>query len=63
MYYYFAFTNADPMQTAFKEAEITIEEMRKRYVGTWVQTGDEEHDADRVSDIWTSDRAKNYFAE
>ena len=32
-------------------------------VGTWIQTGDEDHDTDRVNDIWTSEQAKKYYTE
>lgn len=60
-YYYFAFANGDPMRTSFKENEISIEEMRKRFVGTWVQMGEEEYDADRVNDIWTTEQANAYY--
>ncbi len=60
-YYYFAFTNDDPMRTSFKENEISIEEMRKTFIGTLVQTGDEPHDVERVFDIWTEEQAKAYY--
>ena len=60
-YYYFAFANADPMRTAFSAEEISIEEMRSRFVGTWVNCGDEDYDAERVVDVWTQDRAREYF--
>ena len=61
MFYYFAFTNADPLRTSFKENEISLEEMRKQFIGTWVQTGDEDHDCDRVADIWTTAQATAYY--
>lgn len=60
-YYYFVFTNDDPMQTAYKESEISIEEIKKRFVGDFIQTGDEPHDISRVSDIWTEKQVKAYF--
>ena len=63
MYYYFAFANDDPLKTAFNENEITVDEMRERFVGSWVRVGDDEHDVNQVSDIWTSDQAKKYFEE
>ena len=60
-YYYFAFTNGDPVRTSFKENEINIEEMREQFVGTWVKTGDEDHDTGRVNDIWTTEQANAYY--
>lgn len=61
MYYYFAFAYADPTRSSFKESEISIEEMRKRFIGEWIRTGDEPHDIERVTDIWTSAQAKAYY--
>jgi hypothetical protein len=61
MYYYFAFTNADSLRTSFKENEISLEEMRKQFIGTWVRTGDEEYDCDRVADIWTTAQTNAYY--
>ncbi len=60
-FYYFAFTNNDPMRTSFKENEISIEDMKKQFVGTWVKTGDEDYDTDRVNDIWTTEQANAYY--
>ena len=60
-YYYFAFTNGDPMRSSFKENEISIENMKKQFVGTFIRTGDEDHDFDRVADIWTEAKAKAYY--
>lgn len=60
-YYYFAFANDDPMRTTYTESELTVEEMRKRFVGTWVQTGDEPHDVARIADIWTAEQAARYY--
>ena len=59
--YYFAFTNDDPLRTAYQENEISIEEMRKQFVGTFIRVGDEENDVNRVSDIWTEDQVKAYY--
>ena len=61
MYYYFAFTNDDPMRTSFRENEITIEEMKTRFIGKAIQTGEEDHDYSIVSDIWTEAQAKAYY--
>lgn len=60
-YYYFAFNDDDPMRTSYTESDMTIEEMRKMFVGTFIQVGDEPHDINRVADIWTAEQAKNYF--
>jgi hypothetical protein len=61
--YYFAFANDDPMRTAYNEAEMSIEEMRKKFVGEFIQTGDEAHDISRVVDIWTQAQANAYYNE
>ena len=61
MYYYFAFTNDDPMRTSFRENEITLEEMKTRFIGKAIQTGEEDHDYSMVSDIWTEAQAKAYY--
>ena len=61
MYYYFAFTNDDPMRTSFRENEITLEEMKTRFIGKAIQTGDEEHDYSIVTNIWTEAQAKAYY--
>lgn len=60
-YYYFAFFNDDPMRTTYAENEISIEEMRKRFVGDFVTIGDEPHDISRIADIWTEEQAKAYY--
>lgn len=60
-YYYFAFTNGDPMRTSFRESEISIEELRKQFAGTWVSVGDEEHDTALICDIWTETQARAYY--
>jgi len=62
-YYYFAFADDDAMRSTFTEEEISIEEMRERFVGSFIRVGDEEYDVSRVSDIWTEEQAKAYFAE
>ena len=59
-YYYFTFTNDDPLRSSFKEDEISIEDMRKNFVGNFVHAGDEPHDVARVADIWTEAQAKAY---
>ena len=61
MFYYFAFANDDPLRTAYTENEINIEELRKTFVGTFIQTGDELHDVSRVIDIWTNEQANAYY--
>lgn len=61
MYYYFAFAYSDPMRSSFEESEIGIEEMRNRFIGEWIQTGDEPHDTERVADIWTYEQAHAYY--
>lgn len=61
MYYYFAFSNGDPMKSSFNENELSIENMKKQFVGTFIRTGDEEHDFDRVADIWTEAEATAYY--
>lgn len=61
MYYYLAFVNDDPMRTSFRESEISIEEMRTRFIGKSIRTGDEDYDYSIVSDIWTEAQAKAYY--
>jgi hypothetical protein len=61
MYYYFAFTNDDPMRTSFRENEITLEEMKTRFIGKAIKTGEEDHDYSIVSNIWTEAQAKAYY--
>lgn len=61
--FYFAFSSADPIPSYIGENKTTIEEMRKRFIGTFVRTGDEDHDFDRVADIWTESQVKAYFEE
>ena len=60
-YYYFAFTNDDPMRTTYRESEISLEDMKARFVGKSIQTGDEDYDYSIVSDIWTEAQAKAYY--
>lgn len=60
MKYYFAFANGDP-QPFVVEDDSVMELIRARYIGTWVRTGDEDHDFDRVIDIWTEDQVRKYF--
>lgn len=61
MYYYFAFASADPTRSSFKETEISVEEMRSQFVGKWIKTGDEPHDIECVTDIWTTAQVKAYY--
>lgn len=60
-HYYFAFRSSDPIPSTFREDEATLEEMRKRFVGQWIQTGDEPHDCERISDIWTKAQVEAYY--
>lgn len=60
-YYYFALRADDPVRTAYKEEETTIEELRKQFVGKAIQVGDEEHDIGIITDIWTEEKARAYY--
>ena len=57
-YYYFAFADDDPMRSAYREHEISIEDLRRTFIGDFIQTGDEPHDVSRVVDIWTEEQVK-----
>jgi hypothetical protein len=59
--YYFAFRGSDPIPSKFSENEMTLEDMRKRFVGQWIQTGDEPHDCERINDIWTKAQVEAYY--
>lgn len=60
-YYYFAFSDDDPMKTGYREHEINIEDLRRAFIGDFIQTGEETYDVSRVVDIWTEEQVKAYY--
>lgn len=60
-YYYFALANNDPLVTSYPENSISLDELERKYVNTWIKTGDEDHDWERICAIWTEDQVDAYY--
>lgn len=60
-YFYFVLRGDDPMPTSYAEHEHDINALKEKFIGTWIKTGDEDHDEAQIIDIWTSYQADIYF--